>query len=168
MRRHHTPEQLQLQRLAKERGEPTYYGPSCRYGHNGLRYTANRVCVSCSRVHSKKRYQKMPTEERQEYAQKNGGQTLLQDKRYTMIASAKHRARTRGLPFNLSLSDINIPELCPVLGTLMESPSLDRFDNTKGYTPDNVRVISKRANSLKSDATLDEMQRIVAYMEGKL
>ena len=31
----------------------------------------------------------------------------------------------------------------------------------------NVRVISKRANTLKNDATLEEMQAVVRYMEGR-
>jgi hypothetical protein len=45
------------------------------------------------------------------------------------------------------------------------SPSVDRIDNTLGYTPDNVCVISHRANQLKRNASLDELKRIVAYME---
>ena len=37
------------------------------------------------------------------------------------------------------------------------SPSLDRIDSSKGYTPDNVWVISRRANIIKHDATLEEL-----------
>lgn len=42
----------------------------------------------------------------------------------------------------------------------MTSPSLDRKDNARGY----VVVISRRANELKRDGTLEEMRAIVAYM----
>ena len=49
-----------------------------------------------------------------------------------------------------------------------ESPSLDRIDPTGGYTPDNIRVISYRANWIKNDGTLDEHQKIAAYMESNL
>lgn len=32
---------------AKARGESTYLGQPCSKGHEGLRYTANRVCAAC-------------------------------------------------------------------------------------------------------------------------
>ena len=35
-------------------------------------------------------------------------------------------------------------------------PSIDRIDNTKGYVPGNVIVMSHRANKLKGDATKEE------------
>lgn len=79
---------------------------------------------------------------------------------------ARSRAKKKGIEFNLTVEDIEIPEVCPVLGTPMKSPSLDRFDNSRGYTPDNIRVISTRANMIKSDSTLEELERIVAYMRG--
>jgi hypothetical protein len=44
------------------------------------------------------------------------------------------------------------------------SPSLDRRDNTKGYTDGNVRVICYRCNVLKRDATPEEIEAILAYM----
>jgi hypothetical protein len=45
------------------------------------------------------------------------------------------------------------------------SPSLDRIDNTKGYVPGNVWVISWRANDLKRNATLEELKLLVAALE---
>ncbi|MCA3718382.1 MAG: hypothetical protein IM674_09025 [Brevundimonas sp.] len=44
------------------------------------------------------------------------------------------------------------------------SPSLDRIDPHKGYVPSNVRVISDRANRLKGDRSLSEIQALA--MEG--
>ncbi len=71
-----------------------------------------------------------------------------------------------------------MPEICPVFGKKLDfehaggiigrnpySPSLDRIDNSKGYTKDNVRIISWRANALKSDATKTELQLIIKYLE---
>ena len=46
------------------------------------------------------------------------------------------------------------------------TPSLDRFVPNLGYVKGNIRVISFRANRLKSDATIDEMRQVLAYMEG--
>lgn len=92
-----------------------------------------------------------------------------------MLYDAKKRAKRKGLEFDLVAEDIVVPDYCPVLGIELffgegfrtqHSPSLDRFDNCLGYTKDNVRVISYRANSLKNDATLVELQKIVAYMGG--
>ena len=103
-------------------------------------------------------------------------------RRRDLLIKLKARAKAKGLDFNLTLDDILIPDVCPVLGIRLEfamgagrkalaagnSPSVDRFDNTKGYVKGNVRVISNRANILKGAATLDEMERIVAYMRGDL
>lgn len=94
-----------------------------------------------------------------------------------MLINAKQRAKRFGLECTLTLADIKIPETCPVLGIPLiigltmrgdNSPSLDRFDNSKGYTPDNVRIISFRANIIKRDATLAEIERVAAYMRGEL
>lgn len=87
-----------------------------------------------------------------------------------MLSDARARASRRGLAFNLSVADICIPKRCPVLGIEISfrlgkpgpnSPSLDRFDNNLGYTRENVWVISRRANTIKSDATLAELEAIV-------
>lgn len=89
------------------------------------------------------------------------------------LKGMKYRARKRGLEFNLTEEDLKVPAVCPVLGiplkikgTREECPSVDRFDNTKGYTKDNVRIISYRANMIKCDATLQELERLVTYMKG--
>lgn len=93
-----------------------------------------------------------------------------------MLVRARVRAKKRGQEFSLTRADIVIPERCPVLGILLErgvglacagSPSLDRIDNAKGYVPGNVIVISNRANSLKSDASVEEL-RAVADFYGRL
>ena len=86
---------------------------------------------------------------------------------YYLWKSAKKRARDKQLDFNIEVSDIIIPQYCPLLnipvihktGTKKRSansPSLDRLDNTLGYIKGNIIVISWRANFLKSDATLQE------------
>jgi hypothetical protein len=79
-----------------------------------------------------------------------------------------------GWEFNLRLQDIEVPTHCPILGIELRrndrigpgpaSPSLDRIDSTKGYIRGNVRVISFRANALKSNATAEEHEAIARYM----
>lgn len=97
--------------------------------------------------------------------------------RYRERAIEQHmlkRARKRGMEVNITLEDIVIPEFCPVLGLKLtrnigqktggrNSPSLDRIDNTRGYVKGNVIVVSLRANRLKNDATVEELQKIVDF-----
>lgn len=98
------------------------------------------------------------------------------DKVYAMLRAARTRADLEGLPFDIGFEDLVIPSVCPVLGIPMEfgglrspyTPSLDRIIPLLGYTKGNVRVISWRANKLKSDATLFEIERIALYMKGAI
>ena len=92
-----------------------------------------------------------------------------------MLARARVRARVKGLEFSLTKEDIRIPESCPVLGIRLRvssgrysdsSPALDRIDNSKGYVRGNVLVVSARANSLKNDATVDELKKLVEFYSG--
>ena len=67
-----------------------------------------------------------------------------------------------------------LPIHCPMLGIPLDytreisrsdnSPSIDRIDSNLGYTPDNVHVISWRANRIKNDSTPDELTAIADYM----
>lgn len=43
-----------------------------------------------------------------------------------------------------------------------DSASLDRVDATKGYTPENTVFACWRCNTLKRDATVDELERLAA------
>jgi hypothetical protein len=83
-----------------------------------------------------------------------------------LLIGAKTRAKTRNILFALTVDDILIPSTCPILGIPLyfsngrwtdNSPTLDRLHNDKGYTPENVVVISHRANRLKSNASLQEL-----------
>lgn len=80
--------------------------------------------------------------------------------------SVKARAVSKGLDFNLDIEDVIGVTICPVLGIALQrskgkpawnSPSLDRKDNTKGYIKGNVEVMSYLANSMKRDATPEQL-----------
>jgi len=94
---------------------------------------------------------------------------------YRILTRAKSRAKQKNIPFNLTLEDIEVPETCPLLGIPIEiqpkkgyhpnSPSLDKIIPEKGYIKGNVWVISNRANTLKNDATLQELKTLVENLE---
>lgn len=91
-----------------------------------------------------------------------------------MLDRARLRARKKGIECSIKISDIVIPEYCPVLGIKMKrnyggissanSPSLDRIDPNKGYTKDNVAVISMKANRIKANATADEILKVYEWL----
>ena len=91
-----------------------------------------------------------------------------------MLNQARHRAKRKGLPFNITLGDIRLPVFCPVLGITLDyghkgghllpsSPSLDRRIPELGYVRGNVEVISMKANSIKGYATPEEIARVALY-----
>jgi hypothetical protein len=91
-----------------------------------------------------------------------------------LLHAAKMRARALKVPFDLDVSDIVIPTHCPILGIKLkpggsgrakpDCVSLDRFKPSLGYVRGNVTVISWRANCLKRDGTLEEFEKLVAFM----
>lgn len=93
-----------------------------------------------------------------------------------IIRSAKRRASIQGIPFNIDYTDITIPEYCPLLGIKLnkhvgeggrydDSPSLDKIVPELGYVKGNVWIISDRANRIKSDATLEELELLVKNLK---
>ena len=88
---------------------------------------------------------------------------------------ARKRAKVKNIPFDLVASDIIIPEYCPILKIKLQkgkgvvcdtSPTLDRIDNKKGYTIDNIQVISSKANRIKTNASWEEILKVANYMKG--
>ncbi len=94
--------------------------------------------------------------------------------RYRLYHLAKHRAKKHNIPFTITQEHIQIPAHCPVLGMPLRpgkgrahcgSPTLDRIIPTVGYVPGNVRVISFRANQLKSNGSARELRQVAEDLE---
>lgn len=95
------------------------------------------------------------------------------------MASAKKRSKKRGIPFNLTVEFLAsiLTTHCPVTGVRLrvyaglgngprdDSPSLDCVVREKGYVPGNVVWVSSRANRIKSDASLAELEALVSYFK---
>lgn len=89
-----------------------------------------------------------------------------------IIRNSKYMAKRRNIPFNLKYTDFELPEFCPILGIKLEYGSgnngnapqhatLDRIDNSKGYIPGNVMIISRLANAMKNSATFEQLTKFI-------
>lgn len=94
--------------------------------------------------------------------------------------SAKQRSKKSNIIFDIVQKDVNdiypIDGKCPILGITLvinvgktkdNSPSLDRIIPDKGYIKENIVVISHKANRIKNNATLDELKKLVSFLEEK-
>ena len=50
-------------------------------------------------------------------------------------------------------------------GETWSAASIDRIDSNKGYSYDNIRIISHYANHLKNVGNIEQMRRLVRYMD---
>lgn len=85
-----------------------------------------------------------------------------------LLWSARRRAKQKGIDCYITETDIIVPTHCPILGMLLvpsqrrgsirrDIATLDRVDPTKGYTKDNIEVISWLANTMKNNATPEQL-----------
>lgn len=94
---------------------------------------------------------------------------------WKMHQRAKQRCKETGREFTIEVGDIAIPDECPILGIKLNmnsgksgayrnSPSLDRIDNSRGYTKDNIQVISQLANAMKCHASNEELHKFAHWI----
>jgi hypothetical protein len=94
------------------------------------------------------------------------------------LGLVKSRAKKIGVLFSLPSDWLvhNNPKVCPVLGIPLISRSedrgnahsIDRLIPELGYTPENCRVISNRANMIKSNASVEELRLVADWLEKEL
>lgn len=97
-----------------------------------------------------------------------------------LLKQARTRAKDKNLEFDLVLEDIKIPQRCPIMDEILQyiphaysdySPSIDRVDSSRGYTKDNIQIISTIANRMKWNATKEQLLTFcqgVLSLEGRL
>jgi hypothetical protein len=135
-------------------------------------------CRNCDKERSRNWYADAGKQWVKDYAKANP--VLVKTK--TLIGDARRRAKKKNLPFDIDLDYVRsmvgenaeFASHCPVLKVLLEwscqrgngakplpnSPSIDRIDPARGYTKGNIWVISYRANTIKNDATHEELKLV--------
>jgi|SRR5690242_12833728 len=148
-------------------GATTYQGDPCPNGHSGIRWTCTGGCVECSYQKHKDFKATNPGYDRMEY-----------QKYYTrhVLGGARRRAKKKGVPFKLTKNTLpEIPEVCPACDCKLlhswddesktNSPSLDRIIPALGYVPGNVAWLCYRCNTIKQDATADEIRAVANWLD---
>lgn len=92
-----------------------------------------------------------------------------------ILISIKARAKRDGIPFDLTVDDIVIPDVCPVfnvpiarnnkIGPGSFSPSVDRIIPSLGYIKGNIQIISHLANSMKQNATPEQLNQFADWIK---
>lgn len=97
----------------------------------------------------------------------------------TRLSNLRARCKQTGVECTLQLSDIYPPPTrCPALGIELDilnalpladnALSIDRIDPSKGYTKDNIELVSFRANKIKTDASLEEIEMVLNYYKQRI
>lgn len=90
---------------------------------------------------------------------------------FSRFVQLRSSAKKRGITFDLIFEKIEIPERCPVLDIPLDGRdrdhqwSFDKLIPSLGYVEGNVRVISMKANRIKNNATLEELEKIYNYVK---
>jgi hypothetical protein len=141
-------------------------------------------CKKCDSQHHKQWRENGGREKKQSYAKANPVKTITR----ALVGNARERAKDKNLPFDIDLDYVRsmvgdnaeLASHCPVFGIPLDwscqrnqgnsphpfAPSMDRIDPQRGYVKGNVWIISYRANTIKSDATHEEL-KLVAKAVGE-
>lgn len=140
-----------------------------KYKKSGYR----TACKQCSNIE----YKKFQTSDGYIKRLEKAKESRLHIKQINPIAvwahdvyhNAKARAKKSGIEFSITKQWVidNAVKNCPLLGVELiygaeksksKSASIDRKDSARGYTSDNCKIISFKANRIKSNGSLAEIQ----------
>ena len=140
---------------------------SCFYKSSITKTGLQSICIKCERIKRQDYYYNKNGKEVNIKKQQNN---RLNHRDWLMWHSTKTRAKKYNYDFNIEISDIKIPERCPVLNIpllfdnkikdKLSSPSVDRIDSLKGYTKDNIIIVSYKVNMIKNNATIDQIEKL--------
>lgn len=134
-----------------------------------------RKCRSCITTDLRRTYK---TPKHRKYSRESKLRWRARDPLGHMLHRARASAKKHGVPFSLTKADLEpAPSHCPILGLELvysavprgtsrnNAASLDRFIPELGYVPGNCSIISYRANTIKNDGSIEELQAILDWMK---
>jgi hypothetical protein len=111
-------------------------------------------------------------------------ETGVTGKMRAMLRGSRKRAKEKGILHTLKVKDLQAMFVthCPITGREIVwepdlnqilhynplGPSLDRTNPSEGYTPSNVRIVSHQGNTWKNNMTLEDAEKVVAYLRSIL
>lgn len=141
--------------------------------------TLQNFCKECDRKRQQQRRVEKNSsikEYAKEYRQKHF--TNIEYRLQALLNSSRARAKAKNREHTLTRQDLldlyPTDGRCPIFGIKLEwntkgfrenSPSIDRIDSTKGYTRDNVQIISWKANRIKGYASVEELEILLSYLK---
>ena len=176
-------------------GLKRYEGKTCLHGHGTTRFVANGDCVICrntakAKAAMQKRILRGPVKlgRKRKYPVFIGPPKPKKNQQYDkttdigkwVFRSKNNKKATERKQLTVKDYEKLIVTHCPLLGieltyaiykgrsTPQNYASLDKIDPAKGYVPENVQILSYRANTLKNSATLEELKTIVQNWEKQL
>lgn len=160
--------------------------PLNKFNNGNSKYGKRSICKECehkvqntpervARRRELEKIRRLNPEYVEDRNQKDKNRRYSNEESYKkfMLNSAKSRAKRKNLEFNIDISDIILPDECPLLHIKLSinsdnkdyTYSLDRIDSSKGYVKGNVWVISFKANRIKNNATLQELETLVSNLK---
>lgn len=140
---------------ALKKGDTTFEGSKCSFCGGKMRYTSNNACIECY----------YPNAQPKDF----------EKRKKILIDKVKAQAKMKGIEFDISVKDIEWSETCPILFCEIDyyttvtktgnTASFDRKNPSKGYIRGNVFVISNKANSMKSNGTVEIFERLLQYVK---
>lgn len=116
----------------------------------------NTICKKCNSIYAKQKYYDESDPVRKEErrikhynAEVERGRHLKKKERFRLY---KKSAKERGYPFQISMEQFMLfwKKPCSYCGDEIETIGLDREDNSKGYSIDNIIPCCKHCNRMKS------------------
>jgi hypothetical protein len=165
-----------------------YTNKICAKNHLAPRHSDSGKCVECRRENSRKTAAKSRRRIKdvndpiitRDYIIGEIKHGLSRSLEMQLFITAKRRAAKKNVEFTIKVTDIKIPDFCPILNIKLDKiwgskiqnnfnrsnkASLDRIDPRLGYLPKNILVVSYRANMIKGDGFPDEHRNIAKFLK---
>ena len=160
--------------------------PICGKEKQSRKRDVGKACASCNMKAIEKKFRHLKIKENKlspKETQQRTREKYKYDLSYRLkklLGQAKLRAKKQDIVCNLTLDELlsifPTDYCCPVLKTKLiwgcsgkgnrwGSPSIDRVDPQGDYTKDNVMIISWRANKIKGDCSVEELEAVLTYMK---